>query len=116
MKLTTWAIAALVLLAACADLPDDTMSAEVPAATQPNPGFGGIEGLERPAAEFEVLTACLSEEQKSLVGQPVSQARAALPSTARIIGPDDIFVQDYRPNRMNADYNAQGVVTRMWCG
>ena len=49
-------------------------------------GGGGVgpprvlsRGLERPAAEFEVLEACLEESQKLLVGQPVAQARLTLP-------------------------------------
>ncbi|WP_370300768.1 hypothetical protein [Pseudooceanicola sp.] len=111
-----WMVPVLVLVAACADVPDDTLPPEPVETVQSNPGFGGIEGLERPAAEFEVLEACLEESQKLLVGQPVAQARLTLPATARIIGPDDIYVQDYRPERLNADYNAQGIVTRLWCG
>ena len=107
-----WMVPVLVLVAACADVPDDTLPPEPVETVQSNPGFGGIEGLERPAAEFEVLEACLEESQKLLVGQPVAQARLTLPATARIIGPDDIYVQDYRPERLNAE----GIVTRLWCG
>ena len=113
-----WTIPILALLAACAAPPDGTGTASDPEMAQPAPsdGFGGIDGLERPEAEFEVLSACLDDTQMALVGQPVAQARAILPPTARIIGPDDIFTQDYRPTRVNADYNAAGIVTRMWCG
>ena len=116
MPTMKWVIPTLMILAACAEPASEPVPAEETDTPVPTAGFGGIEGLERPQAEFEVLSACLSEEQQALVGQPVAQARATLPPGARFIGPDEIFTQDYRPTRPNADYNAQGVVTRVWCG
>lgn len=105
----------LLLLAACADVPEDSGPVTVGAPAPASTGFGGIETLERPSAEFEVLVACLSPEERALVGQPVSTARAMMPG-ARFIGPDELFTQDYQPTRSNVDYNAAGAVTRVWCG
>lgn len=62
------------------------------------------------------LTACLSEEQKALVGQNETAARAILPEISRIIPPNSAVTQDFRPDRVNVDLDETGTVTRVWCG
>ncbi|MEX0339737.1 MAG: I78 family peptidase inhibitor [Arenibacterium sp.] len=63
-----------------------------------------------------VAYACLSDEQRALVGQPVSVAIPVLPENARILRPDALYTQDYRPTRINADVDDKEIVTRVWCG
>ena len=103
----------LLLLAGCMEVPQEPPP---PADTLPPNGFGGIETLDRPDAEAQVVMACLNDAQKALVGQTVEQARAIMPPETRFIGPGELFVQDYVPTRSNIDYSAAGLVTRVWCG
>ncbi|MEX0279618.1 MAG: I78 family peptidase inhibitor [Arenibacterium sp.] len=87
------------------DVPDGTGSG-VPIAA------GGATLLAADAVAY----ACLSDEQKALVGQPISVAMPVLPENARILRPDSLYTQDYRPNRINADVDGKEMVTRVWCG
>lgn len=86
------------VLAACAG------PAEVPVADEDSPG------------EKAVHTQCLTDELRGLVGQDQVAARAQVPDLHRIIVPGDLVTQEYLPNRVNVDLNAQGTVTRVWCG
>lgn len=63
-----------------------------------------------------IYSMCLTDEQQALVGRSEAEARLVLPGNARIIAPDALITQDYLPNRVNADLNSKGVVTRVWCG
>ncbi len=68
------------------------------------------------AVEDPTRTACLTEEQKALLGQDEAAARAVLPDDARIIPPNSMITQDHRPNRVNVDLDEAGKVIRIWCG
>ena len=50
------------------------------------------------------------------IGQDVSTVQAQLPEGARVIPPDSVVTQDYRPGRVNVDIDAGGLITRIWCG
>jgi len=53
---------------------------------------------------------------QGLIGQPVADVRRDLHEAARIIPPDSVVTQDFRPDRMNVDLDAAGVIARIWCG
>lgn len=100
-----WVFLGLALtLAACGDKATETttttVTTETTTTTTPNP----------------VYSACLSEAQRALPGKHVSAGAALLPSNARIIPPDGLVTQDYRPNRVNVNTDSAGIVTRIWCG
>lgn len=92
------ALFAVIVLAGCASTSD----------VQPD-------AVEEPVDD-PLYTSCLTEEQQALVGRSEAEARVVLPGNARIIGPDTLITQDYIPNRVNADLNSSGTVTRVWCG
>ena len=92
------ALLAVIILAGCAS----TAEVEPKAVEEP--------------VDDPLYTSCLTEEQNALVGGSEAEARLLLPGTARIIGPDTLITQDYIPNRVNADLNSKGIVTRVWCG
>lgn len=81
-----------------------------------------IVGLGAPGALLAVAsgaaenTTCLTEEQKTLVGQELDAVQDSLPETARIIPPDSAVTQDYRPERINVDLDEDGLILRVWCG
>lgn len=63
-----------------------------------------------------VASACLSEEQKAVVGQPFAQSRPVLPADVRIIPPNSLYTQEYKPQRVNVDVTEDYTITRVWCG
>lgn len=85
-------------------------------------GAAMIVGLGTPGALLAVAsgaaenTACLTEEQMTLVGQDLDAVQDSLPETARIIPPDSAVTQDHRPERVNVDLDEDGVILRVWCG
>lgn len=61
-------------------------------------------------------TACLSPQERGLVGQQLAVARAVMPAGTRFIPPGGVITMDFRADRHNAEYDANGVVTRVYCG
>ena len=98
---TKQTILALMVVAGCTQVP---VSEPVPV---PAP---------LPEEEDPNLTLCLKDEQRALVGQPESVARATLPPDSRIHPAGSLIAQDYLPFRFNADLDANGIVVRVWCG
>lgn len=84
-----------LLLAACADPVDD------PSAVDPTPVD---------------LSFCKGDELGEIVGRPAADVSHLLPEGARVIGPDSLVTQDYRPDRLNVSTDQAGVVTRLTCG
>jgi peptidase inhibitor I78 family protein len=62
------------------------------------------------------LSACGADQVQELIGQPVDGARDRFAPEARIIPPNSPVTQDYRPDRLNVDLDAGGIITRIWCG
>lgn len=62
------------------------------------------------------LSACNGEALVTFIGQPATQLDGQLPEDARVIGPDTAVTQDYRPDRINVDVDADGNVTGIRCG
>ena len=137
-----WIIPTLLIMAACGgrEVTETTVSTTTTTSTAGTTAAGsgavvagaGGTGLDVPegtgsgvpvaaggttlVAADAVAYACLSDEQRALVGQPISEAMPVLPENARILRPDSLFTQDYRPNRINADVDGKEIVTRIWCG
>lgn len=99
---------ALFLLAACAPAPSDDVAAQNRTDTEMEE--------TRAAEDNPLLSPCLNDRLRALVGQPVSTAPGLIPETARVIGPGDLYTQDYLPDRVNVDHDANGVIMRVWCG
>jgi len=83
----------------------------------PEPEVGEVpDSVSGSVTEAEDLTACGADEVQDLRGQPVSGQRGRFPEDARIIPPNSLITQDYRPNRMNVNLDAAGAIARIWCG
>ena len=67
------------------------------------------------AADHEART-CGADQMQDLIGQPVVGMPDRLSETVRIIPPDSVVTQDFRPDRMNVDLDADGIIIRIWCG
>ena len=75
--------------------------------------------LDRPGFEDEwpVADTCGAEARAYLIGQRASEVDMdSLARTVRVIGLGDPVTQDFRPDRLNLDLDADGVILRAWCG
>lgn len=60
---------------------------------------------------------CIAPSLQDYVGRPVSSLDAiSLPSPARVIGPDMGVTMDYRPERLNVEYDRKRIIQRIFCG
>ena len=60
--------------------------------------------------------ACGASKLQALVGKPLGSLDVkTLPSVPRQIGPDMAVTADYRPDRLNIDYDAKNVITKVSC-
>lgn len=91
MRLTVFAAIALASLGGC--LPENT--------------------AEQPEAEAD----CGAKAMQHLVGQPSgAQDFGAGDAPVRILPPGSAMTMDHRPDRLNVELDADGVITRIWCG
>jgi hypothetical protein len=61
--------------------------------------------------------SCGAGEMGYLVGQQVEEVDLdTLARSVRPIYPDTAITEDYRPQRVNLDLTADGVILRVWCG
>lgn len=61
--------------------------------------------------------SCIAPRLQGSVGQPIASLDSAqLPDPKRIIGPSTAVTMDYRPDRLNVQHDAAGVIIRIFCG
>lgn len=83
-----------------------------------SPGLptGGLDNPDAPPA------TCNTEEAQQFIGRKASGSigKSVLDmSDARILrwgGPQTAFTMDFRQDRVNVIYDAQGIITRIYCG
>lgn len=79
------------------------------ACTQPEPAPGGAQ----PPGPSD---ACGASKLQALVGKSLGSLDVkTLPSVPRQIGPDMAVTADYRPDRLNIEYDAKNVITKVSC-
>ena len=60
--------------------------------------------------------ACGASKLQQLVGKQLGTLDVkTLPSVPRQIGPDMAVTADYRPDRLNIEYDAKNVITKVSC-
>jgi hypothetical protein len=61
--------------------------------------------------------ACGAAALQSLVGQPIAdQDFSGIGAARRIMADGSPMTMDYRADRLNVTHDAQGRITRIWCG
>lgn len=93
--------AALIALAACGQT--------APPPAEGTPAAAGPQTAEDATAQ----DTCGASAYSGLVGASI--AAVTLPEGVRVIGPDTIVTQDFRPDRVNIRTDANGVVTSVEC-
>jgi hypothetical protein len=72
---------------------------------------------EDPSVSLPSENACGAAGLQGLVGQPVAQQDFNGTGNAqRIMADGSAMTMDYRADRLNVTYDAQGRITRIWCG
>jgi hypothetical protein len=68
-----------------------------------------------PATQQEATErdTCGARAYINWIGKPV--AEIAVPNGARVIAPDSMVTEDFRPNRLNIMVDAEGVITGFGC-
>lgn len=92
LKITLFAAAATLALAACEPVP-------APAPQLPEPS-----------------DACGASGYQGLIGQPRAALNAMkFPIGTRLIGPDDAVTADYREDRLNIEFGRGGLIEKVSC-
>lgn len=87
-------------------------------------GAGMLAGCTPPAAPGGAAgpgvpppsDACGASKLQALVGQPLGALDVkTLPSAPRQIGPDMAVTADYRPDRLNIEYDTANRITKVSC-
>ena len=105
MKKSVLVIAAGLAVAACSTPADRRAASDAPSQT-------GDAADVRPAP-----SPCGAAQMGYLVGQQVDEVDLrTLSGNVRLIYPDTMVTEDYRPGRLNLDLDASGVILRPWCG
>ncbi len=61
--------------------------------------------------------SCIAPDLQGSVGQRLSTLdQTQLPEPKRIIGPGTAVTMDYRSDRLNVQHDANGIITRIFCG
>ena len=97
--------ALLVLLMACGPVPVEDEPAIVTEVVEP-------EVPEVPPA----LEQCDAADYRPLVGTPLSDALIVSGERMRVYNVNDIITQEYLPQRTNVVFDAEGLISRVYCG
>ena len=80
------------------------------------PPTGGLDAAEAPPA------SCDATEAQQFIGRQAGEGlgKTILDMTRsrslRWGGPDSVFTMDFREDRVNVLYDANGIITRIYCG
>ncbi|SPJ23307.1 I78 family peptidase inhibitor [Palleronia abyssalis] len=58
----------------------------------------------------------VAERVSARIGTPVAEVDATGPEGRRVIGPNDMVTMDYVEGRLNLKTDADGTLTRAYCG
>lgn len=95
----------VIAAAACSQTPPAEGPAEPPAASAP-----------QTAEEATAQDSCGASRFRHLIGAPASEIdETTLPAGARIITPDTMVTQDFRPDRLNIITGVDGRVGSLSC-
>lgn len=113
---------------ATGDMPESDMpESDMPASgmTDDNAGKEAAVEAEMPpgAVDEEAAAGCqaVADALGVWVGKPYSEAEGELETggevaTIRVIRPDEAVTQDFRPDRLNVELDAEESITRIYCG
>lgn len=101
------------VLAGCAEQPADGEYSVSEGVAAEEAAEAGVE--TKPGEDLK-LTLCGADVVQDLVGGTVEDGASRLPPTARIISPNSVVTQDYKPDRMDVFVSEKGEIERIGCG
>ena len=110
----TLVLAAFMALSAC--MPEAPDREHAPSSE------AGSDAPKRPATKPSPTVVipedtCGARAQIMLVGEYVDgRSFEGLAPIVRVIGPKQAVTKDYRPNRLNIEYDSKGMIRRLFCG
>lgn len=100
-------VSAVLFAAAC------SQSAPEPAPETPAETVEAIPQNQQEATEQDT---CDASRFQHLIGTPLAEVdQSTLPAGARLLTPDSIVTQDFRPDRLNIMSGADGLVSSLAC-
>lgn len=98
----------IALIAAACTPPAETPPADEPTAETPAAG-------PQTAEEATAQDTCGGAQYASFVGQNIAAVTYPADAGIRVLAPDSIATQDFRPDRINFRTDANGVITSIEC-
>ena len=102
-------VMAVLMLGACGGTPEEPEITEVTET-------GEIADAATPEGGLAENNACPTDAFQDKVGHPVADIRSEFPDGTRFIPPGGLITQELNPKRVNVDLDANGTITRVWCG
>jgi len=99
-------LAAIALLLAACTPSNGPPTAETSGSATPAPGT---------AADATAQDTCNAARHRSLIGSNISEATLGESPNTRIVSPDSIVTQDFRPDRLNVIVDDDGQITSLEC-
>jgi hypothetical protein len=78
--------------------------------------IGALAGCIGPEDTPPEENACGAAQMQVLIGTPVAAQDFSGHDAVRILPPGAMVTMDYRPDRLNVEHDAGGVITRIACG
>ncbi|WP_417726652.1 I78 family peptidase inhibitor [Roseovarius sp.] len=79
--------------------------------------IGVLAGCLGPKDEAPEEDDCGAAHMQPLIGTPVvAQDFTTSAAALRLLPPGAMMTMDHRPDRLNIEHDANGVITRIWCG
>ncbi|ARE83818.1 putative secreted protein [Roseovarius sp. TM1035] len=78
--------------------------------------IGALAGCVGPQDKAPEGDACGAAQMQALIGTPVAAQDFSGRAAVRILPPGAMVTMDYRPDRLNVEHDADGVITRIACG
>ena len=78
--------------------------------------IGALAGCIGPQDTPPEENACGAAQMQALIGTPVAAQDFSGHAAVRILPPGSMVTMDYRPDRLNVEHDADGVITRIACG
>lgn len=104
------------VLFAAAALAAAACTQEGPAPATPEATQEAVETMPQTQEEATAQDSCGASRFQHLIGTPLAAIdESTLPAEARLLTPDTIVTQDFRPDRLNIMSGADGLVSSLAC-
>ncbi|SES05004.1 Peptidase inhibitor I78 family protein [Tranquillimonas rosea] len=76
----------------------------------------GLSACAPPMTGDAPVETCREGAYDGLVGRPLAAVTLPQSLDTRVIRPNEMVTQDYRPDRLNLELDGEGTIIRAYCG